>query len=162
MQIAKNKSAAIAIALLLMLSMGASMMLLPSSLPTASAHTPAWNIPTYAMITAMPNSVGVGQQVDIFFWLTNLYYGTSVFNGLNFHNFKLTITAPDGTTTTETFANINPTSAQDYLYTPTQTGTYNLTFTYPGETYPTSSDFGRDSLRDFIKCQCCPTSGVRK
>ena len=133
MKILKNKIAAITIAIFFMLSMSASMTLVP----TTSAHTPAWQIPTYAYIEAMPNPVGVGQQVDIFFWLTNYYYGTSVINGLNFHNFKLTIVAPNGAITTQTFANINPTSAQDFLYIPDQVGTYNLTFTYPGETYPT-------------------------
>jgi len=133
MKIIKSKIAAILTATFLMLSMSASMMLVP----TTSAHTPAWQIPTYAYIQAMPNTVGVGQQVDIFFWLTNYYYGVSVYNGLNFHNFKLTIIAPNGAITTETFADINPTSAQDFLYIPNQVGTYNLTFTYPGETYPT-------------------------
>ena len=38
MQIAKNKTLAIAIAIFLMFSMSASMMLIPN----ASAHTPAW------------------------------------------------------------------------------------------------------------------------
>ena len=75
MKIAKNKSITIAIATLLMLSMSASMMLVP----TTSAHTPPWQIPTYAYIQAMPNPVGVGQQVTIFFWLTNYYYGNSIY-----------------------------------------------------------------------------------
>ena len=51
MQIAKNKIVAIAIAIFFIFSMGASMMLIPS----ASAHTPAWKIPTYAYISATPN-----------------------------------------------------------------------------------------------------------
>ena len=133
MKILKNKIAAIVIAVFLMISMSASMMLVP----TTSAHTPAWQIPTYAYIQAMPNTVGVGQQVDIFFWLTNYYYGVTITNGLNFHNYELTIIAPNGAKTSESFANINPTSAQDFVYSPDQVGTYNLTFTYPGETYPT-------------------------
>ena len=44
MQISKNKTAAIAIAIFLTFSMGASLILMP----TTMAHTPAWNIPTYA------------------------------------------------------------------------------------------------------------------
>jgi hypothetical protein len=56
MQIAKDKIAAIAIALILTLSLTASMMLIPN----ASAHTPAWNIPTYAYIAVAPNPVGAG------------------------------------------------------------------------------------------------------
>ncbi len=69
MQIAKNRIAAIAIAIFLTFSMGASMMLVP----TASAHTPPWQIPTYAYINAAPNPTGVGQQVLIIMWLTNLF-----------------------------------------------------------------------------------------
>jgi hypothetical protein len=43
MQIFKSKTAAIAIAIFLTLSMSASTMLVP----TANAHTPVWNMPTY-------------------------------------------------------------------------------------------------------------------
>ena len=46
MKIAKNRIAAIAIAIFLTFSMSASMMFIPS----ASAHTPAWKIPTFAYI----------------------------------------------------------------------------------------------------------------
>jgi len=132
MRFAKDKTAAIAIALFLTLSMGASMMLLP----TASAHTPAWNIPTYAYINAAPNPVGVGQTVSIYLFLTNYYYGATIFNDLKFHNYELTITAPNGAVTTQTFAVImDPTSAQHTSFVPTQVGKYNLTFTYPGQVY---------------------------
>ena len=62
MKFAKNKTAAIAIAIFLMLSMSASMMLIPN----ASAHTPAWKIPTYAYIIAAPNPIGVGQHNRLF------------------------------------------------------------------------------------------------
>ncbi|MGD0071130.1 MAG: hypothetical protein ABSB71_06210 [Candidatus Bathyarchaeia archaeon] len=130
MQIAKNKTAAIAIAIFLMFSMSASMMLVP----TASAHTPAWTIPTFAYINAAPNPVGVGQQATIIFWLNNVYDNAALANDYRFHNYKLTITAPDGTTETRTFATVtDPTSSQYILYTPTQVGTYNLTFNFPGQ-----------------------------
>ena len=132
MQIAKNKTAAIAIAIFLMLSMGASMMLLPS----ASAHTPAWNIPTYAYVWASPNPVGEGQTVSVYMWLTNYYYGAGSQNSYKFHNYELTITAPNGAVTTQTFPVItDSTSNQHTDFVPNQVGTYNLTFTYPGQVY---------------------------
>ena len=65
MQKLKNKTIAIAIAIFLMFSMSASVMLIPN----ASAHTPAWQIPTYAYITVTPNPVGLSQSVFIDMWL---------------------------------------------------------------------------------------------
>ena len=74
----KNRITAITIAIFLMLSMSASMMLMPS----ASAHTPAWKIPTYAYVWASPNPVGVNQTVSVYMWLTNYYYGSAEGNDL--------------------------------------------------------------------------------
>ena len=115
-----------------MLSMSASMILLP----TASAHTPAWQIPTYAYVCAAPNPDGVGQTVSVYMWLNQLLLWCGLTNNLRFHNYKLTITAPNGAVTTQTFATIiDTTSNQHTSFIPDQVGTYNLTFTYPGETY---------------------------
>ena len=134
----KNRIAAIAIAIFLMLSMSASMMLVPS----ASAHTPAWQIPTYAYIWATPNPDGTGQTVSVYMWLTNYYYDASTgglgvpANNLRFHNYELTITAPNGAVTTQSFPIITDTTSNQHTsFVPNQVGTYNLTFTYPGETY---------------------------
>ncbi len=55
MQKTKNRILIISIAIFLMLSMTASMMLIPK----ASAHTPPANIQVYAFISAAPNPVGV-------------------------------------------------------------------------------------------------------
>ena len=130
MQISKNKTAAIAIAICLMLSMSASMVLLP----TASAHTPEWDIPTFAFIMAVPDPVGVGQYTHIFMWIDKPFTSAAVVNDYRFHNYKLTITAPDGTTETKTWDTIwDTTSSQGYNYAPTQAGTYTLNFTFPGQ-----------------------------
>ena len=57
-------------------------------------------------------------------------------NNIRFHNYKLTITAPDGTTTTKTWEIVqDTTSSQSYTFTPNQVGTYNFTFDFPGQTY---------------------------
>jgi len=69
MQISKSKTAAIAIAIFLTFSMGASLMLVPS----ASAHSPSWNIPTFAYINAAPDPVGLGQKVYIIMWIDDTY-----------------------------------------------------------------------------------------
>jgi outer membrane protein assembly factor BamB len=132
-----SKTKATAIALSLTLSLAASMMLLP----TANAHTPAWKIPTYANIHAAPNPVGVNQPVSIYLWLTNYYYGSQVNNDLKFHNYKLTITAPNGAVTTQNFPVItDPTSNQHTSFVPDQVGVYTLEFTYPGQTYTQTTE----------------------
>ena len=132
MKFAKNKTMAISIAIFFMFSMTASTILLP----TTSAHTPAWNIPTYAYVTASPNPVGVGQKATIGMWLSAVAPGAEFGNDIRWHNYQLTITAPDGTKTSETFSVIaDPTSNQIYPFTPTQTGTYTINFTFPGQVY---------------------------
>ena len=150
----KDKTMAILIAVLLAFSMTASMIMIPS----AHAHSPAWNIPTYAYIWAYPNPVGVGQTMNIYMWLDPVYGaagGTTATVGTNgytasaallandyrFHNYALTITAPDGTKTTQSFPVVaDSTSNQITTFTPSATGTYNLTFTYGGQVYGAGGD----------------------
>ena len=135
MQNRKSKAMAILIALFLTISIGASIMLIPN----ASAHSPAWIITTYAYATATPNPVGVGQQMLIFGWLDNTINGVDLVNNIRFHNYQFTITKPDGTTQTQSFSVISdPTSSQYFAYTPDQTGTYTVFFSFPGQVY----DFG--------------------
>ena len=133
MQLFKNKYVAIAIALFLTLSMVASVALLPS----ASAHTPPWNLPTYAYISAAPSPTGVNQRVLIIMWLTNEFSPDSTLaNDYRFHNYELTITAPNGTKYSTTFSTVtDPTSDQDYYFTPTSVGTWILNFTFPGQPF---------------------------
>ena len=143
MQKLKGKTLAILIAAILTISMTASMTLIPN----ANAHTPAWNIPTYAYIFASPDPIGVGQTTHVYMWLdmvfgaagtraTGGYSYALLSNTYRFHNYQLTITAPDGTNTTETFATVSDsTSSQAYSFTPTTTGTYTLTFKFPGQAY---------------------------
>ena len=144
MKFIKNKTAAISIAILLMLSIGGS--LLGGSimtLPSASAHTPAWQIPTYAYINVAPDPIGVGQTAQVYIWLDCVYGeqgGTNaqavVANNYRFNNFQVVITSPSGATETKTFPTItDTTSSTGFAYTPTETGTYNFTFTYPGQVY---------------------------
>jgi hypothetical protein len=149
MQIAKNKTTAIMIAMFLTLSMTASTMLLP----TTNAHVPAWQIPTYAYIVVAPDVIGVGQTVHVYMWLdcvfgaaggTTAAVGTNgstasaglLSNNYRFHNYKLTITDPDGVSTDQTFETImDTTSSQFTLYTPDKIGNYTFTFNFPGQDY---------------------------
>ena len=126
-----NKLTAIAISLFLILSMSASMMLVPSA-KAASSMT----VPDFAYIAVSTNPCGVGQSTEVIMWMNQVIFGASFLDNIRFHNYQLVITAPDGTNTTETFAVVSdPTSAQDYYFTPTAVGTYTLTFNFPGQIY---------------------------
>jgi hypothetical protein len=142
MKILENKMKAILIATILTLSISASTTLIPN----ANAHTPAWQIPTYAYIFAAPDPIGVGQTTHVYMWLDCVFgaagtatVGTSaalLSNNYRFHNYQLIITAPDGTNKTVTFADVtDSTSSQPYAFTPSTTGTYTLTFNFPGQAY---------------------------
>lgn len=96
MQIMRNKNATFAIVILLTLSMLSSTMLLQN----ASAHAPAWTIPTWAYISVMPNPVGVGQTTFLGFWIDKVPPTAYQEYGDRWHNFKVTVTKPDGTTET--------------------------------------------------------------
>jgi hypothetical protein len=148
----KNRIVLIAISIFLMLSMSASMMLIPN----ASAHTPAWNIPTYAFINVSPNPIGVGQQATVVFWLDKTYADTVASNNYRFHNYVLTITKPDGATEKQTFATVQDTTSSQYtLYTPTQTGKYTFNFTFPGQAV---NDYSHSPTSAYINDIYLPSS----
>ncbi len=128
----RNNRIAIAIAVFLMFAMLASLVVMPIT----NAHTPAWEIPTYAYVQPTPNPVGVGQQVHVYMWLDKVIAGADPLNDIRFHDYELTITAPDETTETKTWDVVwDSTSSQGYSFTPDQVGTYTFEFSFPGQTY---------------------------
>jgi hypothetical protein len=124
------KSNIVVLTTVLIASISLSIMLIP----TTDAHTTAWKIPTIAYVDAIPNPVGVGQTTWIYMWIDKMPDGTAMFNDWRWHNYKLTITKPDGTTESKTWETIvDTTSSHGYTYTPTQVGTYILKFEFPGQ-----------------------------
>jgi outer membrane protein assembly factor BamB len=129
MKIAKNKTAAIAIAIFLMLSMAASTMLVP----TTNAHTPAWQIQMFAFCNVGPNPAGIGQTVTVNFWLNEPPptaggpYGDR-------YRFTVNVIKPDGTNDTLGPFNSDDTGGTSTQYVPTQVGTYTFQAFFPGET----------------------------
>jgi hypothetical protein len=143
MQFLNDKKTTTAIALFLLFAMTFSLV----ALPNANAHTPPWEIPTHAFISVAPDPVGVGQQVLIVVWLDRTIAGVSLANDIRFHDYKLTITKPDGKTETINWPTVSdPTSSAFTQYTVTQTGKYTFKFEFPGELYtytdPIPSLFG--------------------
>jgi len=106
------------------------------ALPLASAHTPPYQIKTYALVTALPTTVGVGQEVLVYAFLGNPPPpGSAITNTYRFHNYEIIVTAPDGTNTTKFYETVfDTTGAQIYKFPPTQVGTYTVTFNYKGQT----------------------------
>ncbi len=132
MTFVKTKTTTIVITILLTISMATSMILVPST----GAHTPAWEIRTFAYVLAAPDPVGVGQTVNVIMWLDKIPNGANMGNDIRFHNYNLTITKPDGTTETKIFDVVQDTTSGQYFgYTPNAVGNYSFTFSFPGQTY---------------------------
>jgi hypothetical protein len=144
MKFAKDKTA-IAITLLLTLTMFASLILIPA----ANAHTPPIQIKTYAYIIASPNPVGVSQKVDIIMWVDKTmggWFAASASNDIRMHDYKLTITKPGGTTETQTFPIVYDTTSSQYAsYTPDKAGNYTLKFDFPEQVCTWSNDYQNDT-----------------
>ncbi|HLN89401.1 MAG TPA: PQQ-binding-like beta-propeller repeat protein [Candidatus Binatia bacterium] len=148
----KYKTATIILAIFLTISTVASTALIPM----ATAHTPSWQIPTFAYIQAIPDPIGVGQTTIIYMWLNKLIDGTSLLNNVRFHNYHLTITAPDGTVTTKDFPIVtDPTSNVGYGFAPDQAGTYKLDFSFSGQKY---TDYDYVATSAFINDTYLPSS----
>ncbi len=103
------------------------------AIPVATAHTPAWNVPTYAYIVATPDPVGVNQNTFIMMWLNWPPPTAAGTGGDRWQGYRLTITRPDGTTETKGPYTSDSTSSAFIQYTPTQIGTYTLKFDFPGQ-----------------------------
>jgi hypothetical protein len=142
MKNSKNKTKTM-ISLVLMLTVAVTIV----AVPLANAHDPAWEIQPYAYISVAPNPVGVGQQVLVIAWLDKPMPGAQVSNDIRFHDYKVTITKPNGDTDVLTWDVVwDTTSSAVTQYTPDEAGTYTFKFEYPGQTYtwtsPLLSPFG--------------------
>jgi outer membrane protein assembly factor BamB len=123
---------ATAVCILLMASITASILLIPET----SAHTPAWEITTYAYINVSPDPIGVGQKATVVVWLDKIPAGAAIGNDIRFHDYKLTITDPDGDTDIITWPIVyDTTSSANTFFTPDKVGTYTLKFEFPGQEY---------------------------
>jgi hypothetical protein len=129
------------IALILTISLSASIVLLP----TVSAHTPPWTIISYAYVVAAPNPVGVGQTVSVTMWVDTPLPSAAVGNEIRRHDYTLTITDPDGETDTQHWDIVEDTgSTQSYQFIPTKTGNYTIKFDYAEQNYTWSGTYKND------------------
>jgi outer membrane protein assembly factor BamB len=143
MKIAKAK--AIAIALFLMFAMAVSIV----AIPAANARDPPIDITTFAFINVAPNPVGVGQEVDVIMWVDKTPGGRNAAaeaNDIRFHDYKLTITDPDGDTEIKTWDICWDTTSSQYTgYTPNKVGEYTFLFEFPEQVYTWDDNYQNDT-----------------
>ena len=121
-----NKTSAIIIIAILTFSMGA--------MTFANAHTPPWEIDTYAYCNVAPNPAGLGQTVTVGMWVQIPPPTAAGTNGDRWHGFELTITDPDGTVKTLGPFTSDATGGTYTTFTPDKLGNYTFVVYYPGET----------------------------
>ncbi len=102
-------------------------------LPIGQAHTPSWNIPTYAYVAASPDTVGVGQYTLLIMWLNTVVPTAGGLGGDLWRNFKLDITDPDGVKSTLGPFTSGTVGTTYTTFTPTKVGQYKIVFSWPGQ-----------------------------
>ncbi|MCW3998705.1 MAG: hypothetical protein NWE93_00515 [Candidatus Bathyarchaeota archaeon] len=112
-----------------MISAGATTLL-----PSASAHTPPYEISTYAAVSAQPPIIGVGQSALVYAYLRmNPLSGSTMFNTFRNHNYTITITDPNGKAEVYHWDTVEDTTGvQFFRFTPTVVGQYNISFLFGG------------------------------
>jgi len=107
------------------------------SVPSSVAHDPPMSIPTWAYLSVTPNPVGVGQEVFVNFFLDKAPPTANAQYGDRWHNFKVTVTKPDGSTEDLELGARSDSDAVGgswYQYVPEQVGQYTFKFSFPGQT----------------------------
>ncbi len=125
----RNKITSVAIALLMIFSMTASLMFVPS----VNAHTPPLNIPTWTFVSTAPQTVGVNQEVMIVMW-QNILPPTANGQYGDRWTFMVNVMKPDGTNDTLGPFTSDPTGSTYTEYIPTETGNYTVQATTLGHT----------------------------
>ncbi len=126
---ANKKRTTLAVSLILLLSVSA----VAAFLPSAEAHSPAWNIPTWTYLSVSPNPIGVNQQLFVVMWL-NLPPPTAYgVYGDRWEGFQVTVTKPDGSTQTLGPFKSDPVGTAYTTYNPDQTGKYSFQASFPGQ-----------------------------
>jgi hypothetical protein len=129
--------------------------------PTVSAK----EINTYTYVTAAPNPGGVSQTMYIIFWLNFPPPTAEGLYGDRWQGFQLNITRPDGQVETKGPFTSDIVGTVFTPYTPTQTGTYKLQVSFPGQTLAGAnlrpgSTQGREFIGDFFKPAVSPVVEV--
>ena len=123
-----NKILAIAIALLLTISIAT-----PLYLQTVKADPHPWTVTTYCYLEVNPIPVGVGQQAFITFGIDKVPMTVSTRYGDRWTNLTVTITDPSGQVTTLSGFTADDTGFAHTTWTPTTTGNYTFQCNFSGQ-----------------------------
>jgi hypothetical protein len=105
-------------------------------LSTVNAQDESVTVATYAFIAVSPNPAGVGQNVYVTMFLSNVQPTAGGSGGARFHDYTVDVTDPAGQVTTYGPYTADPVSAAYFVLTPNMVGDYTLVFKYPGEFTP--------------------------
>jgi hypothetical protein len=146
MKSANLKGKTIAIALILVLTMSSAIAISPhvmaqvntySSTPTKGTNG-LWNIPTFPGLTVSPDPVGVGQPVQLIMEIELLppSVGIEAVTGTygGWLGLVVTVTNPNGTSTTLGPYETDVSGTYQISYTPTSVGAYTFSMHFPGQT----------------------------
>jgi hypothetical protein len=103
-------------------------------LPTTNAHSPSWQLQTYMFVSIAPDPIGVGQAVNVNFWLNLPPPTANVQYGDRWTNLSVVVTHPDGTKETLGPYTSDDTGGAHTRYTPTTTGNYSFQSFFGGQT----------------------------
>lgn len=124
----KTRKISILTIALLATTLCTTMLLVP-----ASTHIPSINIPTYAFCSISPNPVGVGQTVNVNFWINQPPPTASATYGDRWQNMTIIVTRPDGTTEKLGPFTSDATGGSYTTYTPTTVGNYSFQMVFGGQ-----------------------------
>ena len=144
MQNLKGKLFAILIATILTLSIGASTSLIPSARATPI------NIPTFAYVAANPNPAGVGQTVNIGFWLDQPTPNAAAQYGPRWGNFTIKVTDPVGNTVSLGPYTADDTGGTHTNYVPAKVGNYTIVFSFPGQVLSNVNPIPGSAVNPFV------------
>ncbi|XES76739.1 MAG: hypothetical protein ACBZ72_11265 [Candidatus Bathyarchaeia archaeon] len=124
-----NKKPKLLLSIIMMLALATTLVALPST----NAHSPPWDVPTWCYVAVTNNPIGVGQLMDIVFWL-NAYPPTA--NGAygDRWTFNVEVTKPDGTMETLGPIISDPVGSGFTHFTPDQIGEYTVVAKFEAKT----------------------------
>jgi outer membrane protein assembly factor BamB len=120
----------------IILSIAILLMISTVALPSLNAQTLAPGktiVPTWAYVIANPNPTGVGQTVNLGFFVDKAPPTAYFLYGDRWHNMTVLLTKPDGTTQTLGPFTSDATGGTFTRFTPDQVGNYTFVFTFPGD-----------------------------
>jgi outer membrane protein assembly factor BamB len=123
----------------------------------SNAHTPVWNIETYAFIAVEPSPIGVGQSAFVTYGIDKPPMTANAQYGDRWTNFTITITKPDGKIETLKNLKADDTGFGATKYTPDVVGNYTFRIDFGGQTLagdnpnPSSGTANKDWVGDYYK-----------